>query len=57
MKDEFMTRVLTIMMGMLTQELCGELKTALYMALQEYELEKRSTELLDLDTSYIHYMQ
>lgn len=57
MKDEFITQVLTIMMGVLTQELCGELKTALYMALQEYELEKRSTELLDLDTSYIHYMQ
>lgn len=57
MKDEFVTKVLAIMMGMLTQELCGELKAALYMALQEYELDKRCTELLDLDTSYIHYMQ
>ena len=57
MKDEFITQVLAIMMGIISQEQCGELKTALYMALQEYEIEKRCTELLDLDTSYIHYMQ
>lgn len=57
MKDEFITQVLAIMMGIISQKQCGELKTALYMALQEYEIEKRCTELLDLDTSYIHYMQ
>lgn len=57
MKDEFVTKVLAIMMSMVTQEQCGELKSALYMALQDYELEKRCTELLDMDTGYIHYMQ
>lgn len=57
MKDEFITQVLAIMMGIISQEQCGELKSALYMALQEYEIEKRCTEILDLDTSYIHYMQ
>lgn len=57
MKDEFITQVLTIMMGIISQEQCGELKSALYMALQEYELEKRCTDLMDLDQSYIHYLQ
>lgn len=53
MNDEFVTNVLTMMMGMLSQELCGKLKEALYISLQEYTLEKRCTELLDLDRSYI----
>ena len=57
MKDEFITNVLTKMMGTLTQEQCAELKTALYIELQEYELEKRCTELMDVDQSYIHYLQ
>lgn len=57
MKDEFVTGVLTRLMGILTQEQCGELKTALYMELQEYELEKRCTEVMDVDQSYIHYLQ
>lgn len=57
MKNEFITNVLAKMMGTLTQEQCGGLKTVLYMELQEYELEKRCTELLDLDQSYIHYLQ
>lgn len=57
MKDEFITQVLAIMMGIISQEQCGELKTVLYMALQEYELEKRCTELMDLDQSYVHYLQ
>lgn len=33
MKDEFVTNVLAKMMGVLTQEQCQELKTALYMEL------------------------
>ena len=37
MKDEFITNILAKMMGIITQEQCGELKTALYMELQEYE--------------------
>ena len=57
MKEELITNILTKMMGLLTQEQCNELKTVLYMALQEYELEKRCTEVLDLDQSYIHYLQ
>ena len=57
MKDEFITKVLARMMDKITQEQCSELKTALYMELQEFELEKRCTEVLDLDTSYIHYLQ
>ncbi|MDE6053862.1 MAG: tyrosine-type recombinase/integrase [Lachnospiraceae bacterium] len=57
MKDEFITKVLAKMMDKITQEQCSELKTALYMELQEFELEKRCTEVLDLDTSYIHYLQ
>lgn len=57
MKDEFITNILAKMMGTLTQEQCTELKTALYIELQEYELEKRCTELMDVDQSYIHYLQ
>ena len=57
MKEEFVTKVLSRMMETLTQEQCGELKTALYLELQEYELEKRCTELMDVDQSYIHYLQ
>lgn len=57
MKDEFITQVLAVMIGVITQEQCRELKTVLYMALQEYELEKRCTELMDLDQSYVHYLQ
>lgn len=57
MKDEFITKVLARMMDKITQEQCSELKTTLYIELQEYELEKRCTEVLDLDTSYIHYLQ
>lgn len=57
MKDEFVTNVLARMMGVMAQEQCEELKTALYMELQEYELEKRCTEVMDIDQSYIHHMQ
>lgn len=57
MKDEFVTNVLAKMMGVLTQEQCQELKTALYMELQECKLEKRCTEIMDVDQSYVHYLQ
>lgn len=57
MKDEFITNVLSRMMGTITQEQCAELKTALYMELQEYEIQRRCTELMDVDQSYIHYLQ
>lgn len=57
MKDEFVTNVLTRMIDKITEEQCNELKEALYMALQNYELEQRCTEVLDLDRSYTHYMQ
>lgn len=57
MKDEFVTNVLEAMMAEITPEQCGKLKEALYIALQEYELSKRSTELMDVDKSYVHYLQ
>ena len=57
MKEEFITNVLAKMMVMLTQEQSQELKTVMYMELQEYELQKRCTEIMDVDQSYIHYLQ
>lgn len=57
MKDEFITNILARMIGIITQEQCTELKTALYMELQEYDLQKRCTEVMDIDQSYIHYLQ
>lgn len=57
MKNEFVAKVLAIMMPKISQEQCNELKEALYMVLQDYELDNRCTELLDLDRSYIHYLQ
>lgn len=57
MRDEFITNILARMIGTITQEQCAELKTALYMELQEYELVKRCTEVMDVDQSYIHYLQ
>lgn len=57
MKDEFVTQVLSIMMDKITPEQCGELKIALYIALQDLELTERSTELMDIDQGYIHYLQ
>lgn len=57
MKNEFVTKVLSIMMAKISQTQCNELKEALYIALQDYELANRCTELLDLDRSYVHYLQ
>lgn len=57
MKDEFVTKVMLIMLPILGAEQYNELKSALYMVLQEYELTERCTELMDVDKSYIHYLQ
>lgn len=57
MKDEFVTKVMLIMLPILGAEQYNELKSALYMVLQEYELAERCTELMDVDKSYIHYLQ
>lgn len=57
MKGEFIADVLAKMAGALTQEQCGELKIALHIALQGYELSERSTEVMDVDKGYIHYLQ
>lgn len=57
MKNEFITNVLSQMMDKITQEQCRELKEVLYMALQEYELAARSTELMTLDKSSLHFLQ
>lgn len=57
MKNEFVTKVLSMMMDKISQQQVSKLKEALYMALQDYELEQRCTEVLDLDRSYVHYLQ
>lgn len=57
MKEEFMAKVLMMMADKMTDKQCGELKTVLYIALHEYELDKRHTEVMNLDTSYVYYLQ
>ena len=57
MKDEFITKVITQMMSVINAEQCNELKIILHMMLQEYELTERCTEVMDMDKSYIHYLQ
>lgn len=56
MKEEFVTKVLSLMIS-LSQEQCTALKEALYMALLDYELEVRHTELMEVDKGCIHYLQ
>lgn len=55
MKDEFITKVLMMMES--GQEECRKLEEVLYIVLQGYELSERSTELMDVDKSYIHFLQ
>ncbi len=57
MKDEFIARVMALMLPVINSEQCSELKTALHMALQDYELAERCTEVMDIDKSYVHYLQ
>ena len=56
MKDEFVTNVITAMMDIVNQTQMMKLKEVLYMCLNEYEITTRSTELMDVDNSYMHYL-
>lgn len=57
MKDEFIAKVMALMTSVISVEQCKELKTALHIALQDYELAERCTDIMDIDKSYIHYLQ
>ena len=56
MKDEFVTKVIIAMTDIVNQEQMMKLKEVLYMCLNEYEITTRSTELMDVDNSYMHYL-
>ena len=57
MKDEFITNILAKMMGTLTQEQCTELKNSIVHGIAGIRVRKTCTELMDVDQSYIHYLQ
>lgn len=57
MKDEFVTKVMCMMAGIISDEQSVHLKEALYMALVGYELEDRHTDLMEVDSSCTHYLQ
>lgn len=57
MKDEFISKVIALMVNAINYEQCSELKTSLHMVLQDYEITERCTEVMDIDKSYIHYLQ
>ncbi len=57
MNDEFVTKILAVMMGIVEPEQCRKLKETLYIVLQEYEITKRNTELMDIEKGYLHYLQ
>lgn len=54
MKDELVTRVFMAMADKMGAGQCRELKDALYMALQDYEVTARNTELMDIERTYVH---
>lgn len=56
MKEELIAKVMATMTDKLTQEQLTELKSALYMSLQKYEVVKRNTELMSIDDTYIQYL-
>lgn len=57
MKENVITNVLSIMMGELNQEQYEKLKDALRISLLNYDLTERCTDIMDIDKSYIHYLQ
>ena len=57
MNDEFVTKMLAVMMGIIEPEQCRILKETLYIVLQEYEITKRNTEIMDIEKGYLHYLQ
>ena len=56
MKEELITKIMTAMMHNINEAQMAELKKALNISLQEYEVTARSTELMDVDNSYMHYL-
>lgn len=58
MNEKFITEVLQMTMPYLNQEQCRKLNENLHIALQKYEnLKERCTELMDLDNSYLEYLE
>lgn len=56
MKEELITNILSAMMDKITQAQSGQLKTVLYMALQNVNLTAGGTEVICVDGSYVHYL-
>jgi site-specific recombinase XerD len=56
-KDEVITKVMMSMADKLTDEQMEQLKTALYMALEEYEVTERTTDVMALDKGYEQYLK
>jgi site-specific recombinase XerD len=57
MKEEVITKVMMHMTDKMTDEQLAQLKEALYMALEEYEVTERTTEVMELDKGYVQYLQ
>lgn len=58
MNEKFMTELLQATMEYLDQEQISKLKSDLFICLQKYEeLKERCTDLIDIDQSYIKYLQ
>lgn len=56
MKSELTTKILTAMMDTINEAQVVRLKEVLYVCLNDYEIVARSTELMDVDNSYMHYL-
>lgn len=56
MKDELIAKVIMMMADKMEDGQIGKLKTALYMALQDYEVTAKSTEVMDIDNTYMWYL-
>lgn len=56
MKESVINQVLMIMAGKLSDEISRELREAIYIALSDYNLEKSCTEIIDLEQSYIKFL-
>lgn len=56
MKDEFITKVIMLMADKMEDGQITELKTALHMALQDYEVTTKNTEVMDIDNTYMWYL-
>lgn len=56
MKEDVITKVLSIMLDKVSTEQVSQLKTALYMALQDYEVTEKTTEVSCIDKSYEYFL-